>query len=248
MNKMKTRQIISIDKEKCNGCGNCVTGCQEGALQIIDGKAELVKEEFCDGFGDCIGECPTGALMIEERPAEEFDLQAAAEHVANLRGKEAAEKMVTEQHEHQSSGCPGMQTKEIEDRKAETDQQATAGKSKLGQWPVQIDLLPSTAPYFAEADLLITADCVPIAYGDYHQDLLAGKVVAMGCPKLDEGAKYIEKLAAIITNNDLASITIARMEVPCCGGLTRIVNQAVAKANSSLEPQVVTIGVNGNKK
>ena len=244
---MKTRQIISIDKEKCNGCGNCVTGCQEGALQIVDGKAELVKEEFCDGFGDCIGECPTGALTIEERPAEEFDLQAAAEHVTEIRGEAAAKKMVAEQ-QHQAGGCPGMRMEVIENEEKKADQQETTVESKLGQWPVQIDLLSPTAPYFSEADLLITADCVPVAYGDYHQGLLAGKAVAMGCPKLDKGSKYVEKLAAIIKNNDLASITIARMEVPCCSGLTRIVNQALTKAGSSLEPQIVTIGIEGKKK
>jgi Pyruvate/2-oxoacid:ferredoxin oxidoreductase delta subunit len=276
---MKKRQIINIDKEKCNGCGNCVTGCQEGALQIVDGKAELVNEKFCDGFGACIGECPTGALTIEEREAKGFDLEAAKDRVTELRGEEAAEEMMAEQEKHQQEeqhgkhqsegesdsgghhhghhghgnhaggGCPGAKMMNMKKaKKTKSSSSDVEVESQLEQWPIQINLLPPTAPYFQEADLLITADCVPAAYGNYHNDLLQGKAVAMGCPKLDDGAQYVDKLAAIIEANDLNSITVARMEVPCCGGLERIAKQAIQEANSDLEMKTVTIGVDGTKK
>ncbi|MBM7555883.1 ATP-binding protein [Halanaerobacter jeridensis] len=255
---MKTRKIINIDEEKCNGCGNCVTGCHEGALQIVDGVAKLVNEQFCDGFGDCIGECPTGALKIEERKAEEFDLEATKEHVENLRGEEAAKEMIQaqeehaaeetshqHQHGHHSGGCPGSRMKMMnKNEKSNNDDKVGEVKSQLEQWPVQIDLLSPHAPYFSEADLLITADCVPVAYGNYQQEL-KGKAVAMGCPKLDDAQSHVNKLASIIKENDLNSIKILRMEVPCCGGMVQIAEQALDKANSDLELEVKTIGING---
>ncbi|WP_027338994.1 ATP-binding protein [Halonatronum saccharophilum] len=274
---MTKRQIIKIDEDKCNGCGLCVTGCHEGALQIIDGKAKLVNEEFCDGFGDCIGECPTGALVIEEREAKEFDLKATAEHVKEIRGEEAVQEMLKAQKAHTGDeepaldlaagsecGCPGTQMKMIKKpsagcpstkmRMLNQKQEATEQnydvelESQLQQWPVQIHLVPPAAPYFKNADLLITADCVPVAYANYHQKLLKGKAVAMGCPKLDDGQAYVNKLAAIIKQNDLQSITVARMEVPCCGGLVKIVQQAVKQANSNLEVEITTVGIGGQLK
>ncbi|MGM0502846.1 MAG: 4Fe-4S dicluster domain-containing protein [Bacillota bacterium] len=258
---MKTREIISIDEEKCNGCGECVTGCHEGALQIVDGVAKLVNEHFCDGFGDCIGECPTGALQIEEREAAEFDVEATKEHVENLRGAEAAQEMMQAQEEHagdekeshhshsHQGGCPGSRMMNMDKNKESNNhnQETKDVKSQLQQWPVQIDLLSPQAPYFAGSDLLITADCVAVAYGNYQQ-LLKDKTVAMGCPKLDDAQKHIDKLAAIIKHNDLNSITVARMEVPCCGGMTQIVKQALEIADSDLEVEVKTIGINGELK
>ena len=260
---MKTRKIINIDEEKCTGCGNCVTGCHEGALQIVDGVAKLVNEQFCDGFGDCIGECPTGALKIEERKAEEFDLEATKEHVEDVRGKEAAERMLAAQEEHaanedskekehdhhhgHSGGCPGSRMKMMHknnDNNKSDSQEVKGVESQLEQWPVQIDLLAPQAPYFANSDLLITADCVPVAYGNYQQ-MLQGKSVAMGCPKLDNAQKYVSKLASIIKENNLNSITVARMEVPCCGGMVQIAEQALEMADSDLELEVKTIGING---
>ncbi len=268
---MAKRQIIKIDEDKCNGCGLCVTGCHEGALQIIDGKAKLVNESFCDGFGDCIGECPTGALVIEEREAREFDLDATAEHVRSLRGDDAVKDMIKSQEVHEekevkvatdhnggcpgsrmrvitkpSSGCPGSQMKVMNG--GTNDNESEELESELQHWPVQIHLLSATAPYFKNADLLITADCVPVAYANYHQKLLKGRTVAMGCPKLDDGEAYLTKLTSIIANNDIKSITVARMEVPCCGGMVRIVEEAVKTAESDLEVEVVNIGVNGRVK
>ncbi|PRX22475.1 4Fe-4S binding protein [Orenia metallireducens] len=269
---MAKRQIITIDEDKCNGCGLCVTGCHEGALQIVNGKAKLVNESFCDGFGDCIGECPTGALVIEEREAKEFDLDATAEHVRTLRGDEAVEEMMKAQEVHEakeeapkhnhgggcpgsrmrvmkkpSGGCPGSQAKSLKknDNNGDSDVEV---QSTLQQWPVQISLLSPFAPYFKNADLLITADCVPFAYGDYHRKLLKGKAVAIGCPKLDDGDAYVDKLATIIANNDLKSITVARMEVPCCGGMVRITEEAVKRSGVDIEVEIVTIGINGELK
>ena len=276
---MKKRKIINIDEEKCNGCGNCVTGCHEGALQIVDGVAKLVNEHFCDGFGDCIGECPTGALKIEEREAAEFDLEATKDHVEDLRGEEAAEEMMQAQKEHaeneeednhgHSGGCPGSKMKTMnknkdnhghsggcpgsrmkmmnKSQKENNNEQANNVESQLEQWPVQLDLLSPQAPYFAESDLLVTADCVPVAYGNYQQ-ALKGKAVAMGCPKLDKAQSHIKKLTSIIEENELNSITVLRMEVPCCGGMVQIAKQALEAAGSDLELKVKTVGINGELK
>ncbi|SJZ53548.1 ATP-binding protein [Selenihalanaerobacter shriftii] len=255
---MAKRKIIRINENKCNGCGNCVTGCHEGALQIIDGKAKLVNESFCDGFGDCIGECPTGALVIEEREAEEFDLQATAEHVKDLRGEEAVEEMLAAQEVHDdnendtkphshSGGCPGSRMRVMKTENNTTNKNVKID-SELEQWPVQIHLLSPNAPYFENADLLVTADCVPTAYANYHQDLLKGKAVALGCPKLDDANAYIEKFTQIIANNNLNSITIARMEVPCCGGLVHIVEEAIKAAQVDLNVEIITVGIDGELK
>ena len=256
---MQTRKIINIDEEKCTGCGECVVGCDEGALQIIDGVAKLVNEHFCDGLGACIGECPTNALQIEEREAKEFDIDAAKEHVKELRGAEAAENMVAEQKKHADNkdeakeeaptgGCPGMKMQMMDkDEDEQTDNQEVDQPSQLEQWPVQLDLLSPQAPYFAGADLLVTADCVPVAYGNYQQEL-KDKAVAMGCPKLDKAEKHKNKLAAIIAENNLNSITVLRMEVPCCGGMVKLTEAALEEAGSDLEIEVKTIGINGELK
>ncbi|GAB6100104.1 4Fe-4S binding protein [Halanaerocella petrolearia] len=261
---MAKREIVKIDEDKCNGCGECITGCHEGALQIVDGVAKLVNEEFCDGFGDCIGECPTGALTIEEREAKEFDIEATKDHVKELRGEEAVEEMMKAQEEHadeedtttghnhshagHTGGCPGSRMRMMNKTNTESTEDEVEVESQLEQWPVQIHLVPPTAPYFKNADLLVTADCVPAAYGNYHQKMLKGRAVAMGCPKLDDAQAYVDKLAAIIKENDLNSITVARMEVPCCGGLVRIAEQAIQTAGSDLDLEVETVGINGKLK
>ncbi|AGB42080.1 hypothetical protein Halha_2202 [Halobacteroides halobius DSM 5150] len=257
---MAKREIIRIDEDKCNGCGECIVGCHEGALQIVDGVAKLVNEEFCDGFGDCIGECPTGALTIEEREAKEFDLEATKDHVEKVRGEEAVEEMMKAQAEHadedkkeshghgHTDGCPGSRMRMMNKDNTKSSGEEVEVESQLEQWPIQIHLLPPTAPYFKNADLLITADCVPAAYGNYHQKMLKGKAVAMGCPKLDDAQAYVDKLTAIIRENNLNSITVARMEVPCCGGLVRIAEQAIQGANSELVLEVETVGINGKLK
>ena len=252
---MVKRKIITIDEEKCNGCGNCVTGCQEGALQIVDGKAKLVNEKFCDGFGDCIGECPTGALKIVEKETKDFDLEATKKHVKNIRGEKGVQAMLAAQQEHgqeitdneddlQACGCPGMSMKTI-NKNNNSQAKATASiNSELQQWPVQIHLLSPRAPYFKNANLLVTADCVPVAYGDF-QKLLKGKTIALGCPKLDNAEQYITKITKIIKNNDLKSITVARMEVPCCGGLVNIVKTALRQSDSDLKLKVINLSIEG---
>ncbi|MBM7624139.1 ATP-binding protein [Sporohalobacter salinus] len=235
---MKKRSIIQIDEDKCIGCGNCVVDCEEGALEIVDGKAKLVNEVFCDGLGNCIGNCPTGALTIEKREAKKFDPEATKKQVKKMK----KEKKET------SCGCPGKKMKMIDKKVDKNENNEVTVESQLQNWPIQIALLPYEAPYFDNADLLITADCVPGAYGDYHNKLLKGKTVAMGCPKLDNASNYIDKLAAIIENNNLNSITIARMEVPCCSGLVRILEEAINKAESNLNIEVITIGIDGRIK
>ncbi len=245
---MVKRKIIIIDEDKCNGCGNCVTGCQEGALQIIDGKAKLVNEQFCDGFGDCIGTCPTGALKIEEKETKDFDLEATKEHVKNIRGQKGVEKMLRAQQAHSqpvSGGCPGSRMMNMNKTKSPKNTNQQKVESELQQWPIQLHLLSPQAPYLNNSNLFISADCVPVAYGDF-QKLLKGKIIALGCPKLDNAQRYIEKLTEIIKYNNIQSITVARMEVPCCGGLVQIVKNAIDEANSNLELNIINISIDGN--
>jgi NAD-dependent dihydropyrimidine dehydrogenase PreA subunit len=233
------RTIIRIDEEKCNGCGQCVEACAEGALQLVEGKARLVSESYCDGLGACIGECPQGAISFERRVAEDFDEKAVEAHLRRS-GREPA---VPLGHDH--AGCPGAAARQFQP--AGHAGRSTGQASALGQWPVQLALVPPTAPYFQGADLLVSADCVPFAYADYHADLLSGKAVVVGCPKLDDAEFYVQKLAAILSASDIRSITVATMEVPCCRGLERIVRRAMAEAGENLPIEVVTVGIRGEK-
>ena len=207
------RRIIQIDKEKCNGCGACANACHEGAIDIINGKAELVREHFCDGLGDCLPECPTGAISFEEREAPAYDEEAV---------KEAQKKIVTQSQAMSAhTGCPGSKSVQIHQKEAtETENPSAIADqiARLQNWPVQIKLAPVSAPYFHNVRLLIAADCTAYAYANFHQDFMRNKVTLIGCPKLDQ-VDYCEKLTAIIQNNNIQSVTIARMEVPCCGGL-----------------------------
>ena len=234
------RKIIRIDKEKCNGCGACATACHEGAIDIINGKAELVREHFCDGLGDCLPECPTGAISFEEREAPAYDEEAV---------KEAQEKIFAKNQEMSAySGCPG--TKIMQIQRTETSEPVepslTADSmSKLQNWPVQIKLAPVSAPYFNDAKLLIAADCTAYAYASFHQDFIRNKVTLIGCPKLDQ-VDYSEKLTAIIQNNNIQSVTIVRMEVPCCGGLEMAAKKALQNSGKFIPWQVVTISIDGN--
>ena len=233
------RKIIRIDKEKCNGCGACAKACHEGAIDMIDGKAELVREHFCDGFGDCLPECPTGAISFEEREAPEYDEEAVKE----AQKKKAAENMTQPAH----TGCPGSKIMQIQ-RRAESDTNATPAngsqESMLCNWPVQIKLAPVSAPYFSGAKLLIAADCTAYAYANFHQDFIRNKVTLVGCPKLDN-VDYSEKLTSIIQNNDIQSVTIVRMEVPCCGGLEMAAKKALMDSGKFIPWQVVTISIDG---
>ena len=233
------RKIIRIDKEKCNGCGACATACHEGAIDIINGKAELVREHFCDGLGDCLPECPTGAISFEEREAPEYDEKAV---------KEAQKKILAKNQTVATHvGCPGSKSMQIQRKEtSETKKLSpTADQvSKLQNWPVQIKLAPVSAPYFNDAKLLIAADCTAYAYASFHQDFIRNKITLIGCPKLDQ-IDYSEKLTAIIQNNNIQSVTIVRMEVPCCGGLEMAAKKALQNSGKFIPWQVVTISIDG---
>lgn len=237
------RQIIHIDEEKCNGCGLCASACHEGAIDIVNGKAKLVREHFCDGFGDCLPNCPTGAIRFEEREAPEYD--EAAVKAAQEKKKEEEKTMAP------FAGCPGsriMQFSANQDDGKEAAASEEAGSrrnvSRLGQWPCQIKLVPEQAPFFDGAKVLIAADCTAYAYANMHEDFMKRKITIIGCPKLDD-IDYSEKLTAIIRDNDIKSVTIVRMEVPCCGGLQRAAENALRASEKFIPWQVVTISRDG---
>lgn len=243
---MPLRKIVLIDEEKCDGCGLCAEACHEGAIRIQEGKARLVSDILCDGFGDCLGECPQGAITIVEREAAAYSEDAVKEHLATTRP--TSELPI-------AGGCPGSAVRELLPRsaaapRAGAPQEATAGlerPSALRNWPVQLHLAPVQAPYFAGARLLIAADCVPFALAGFHEGMLDGRTLLIGCPKLDDTSAYHEKLAAIFRFNDIRSVEIAVMEVPCCRGLVHLVDQALASAgkSDSLRPTLTTVGIRG---
>ncbi len=239
------RTIINIDKEKCNGCGLCVSACHEGAIAMVDGKAELIRDDYCDGLGNCLPVCPTGAITFEEREAAAFD-EAAVEE--NMRRKKEAEQ--NHHQPHLACGCPGSQARALKRESTEPSApaaspvQAAAMESQLQQWPVQIKLVPVNAPYFDGANLLIAADCAAYAYANFHQDFIKNRITIIGCPKLDEG-DYSEKLTAILANNNIKSVTVVRMEVPCCGGIQNAAITALKNSGKMIPWQVVTISTTG---
>ncbi len=220
------RRIIRIDEGKCNGCGACAAACHEGAIEMVDGKARLTREDYCDGLGDCLPACPTGAISFEEREAPAYDEEAV----------KASRKTL-------ACGCPGTAARSI--RREERLERAHAkAESELTQWPVQIRLLPVNAPYFADADILVAADCTAYAYGSFHEDFIRGRVTLVGCPKLDP-VDYAEKLTAIFSANSIRSVTVARMEVPCCGGIERAVRSAIDASGKDIPLSVITISTDG---
>ena len=237
------RKIVHIDEEKCNGCGLCVEACHEGALQLIDGKAKLVSESYCDGLGDCLPECPTGAITIVEREAEPYDEEAVKRNMeARKAEKDTAEDTLP-------CGCPGTHARTIQ-RKTEAPTapaavQNVAVESQLRQWPCQIKLVHPNAPYFDNAHLLVAADCTAYAYAGIHSDFMKDRITIIGCPKLDH-TDYSQKLAAILANNDIQSITVLRMEVPCCSGLVHAVRNAMLTSGKVIPWNVVTVSVDGN--
>ena len=241
-----TRKIIEIDEELCNGCGNCVIACAEGAIQIIDGKAKVIADKYCDGLGACIGDCPEDALKIIEREADDFDEEAVEEL---LKEQKAAKKAT----EPIACGCPSTTLKTFPTAgKAEAcgctnhSQVATSGgRSSLGHWPVQIKLVPPGAPFLRDADLLIAADCVPVAYPTFHADFLSGKAVMIGCPKFDNAEEYVEKLSQVFKVSGIKSITSVIMEVPCCSAMPVIVKKALAKADVEIPFKEVVISARG---
>ena len=233
---MAMRNIVKIDEEKCDGCGLCVNACAEGAIKIVDGKAKLVSEIYCDGLGACIGHCPQDAITIEKREAAEFDKEATKTHLAKEQKAQTQTDFV----------CPGMMTKELKEKGKTTETTVTTVPSQLSHWPVQLKLVSPHAPYFANADLLLVADCVPFAMGDFHNRFLKDRSIVVGCPKLDDAEFYIEKLAVILKANKLNSLTVIHMEVPCCFGLTRIAREALARSGVKMSFEDITIDLRGN--
>ena len=269
------RKIVKIDQAKCNGCGLCVPSCAEGAIQIIDGKAHLVAENLCDGLGNCLGQCPVDAITVEERPAEEFDERAVAGHLAQIGDAKPQAAPVhaaaAASREGISGGCPGSMLRLLDPKPAPPGEgcpgsrlrQLKAGKgaqasappadgskvqrpSQLGHWPVQLALVPTSGPIWQDADVLICADCVPFALPEFHERLLAGKTLAIACPKLDDVEPYVKKLATIFANNTIRSITVAHMEVPCCLGIVHAVREALDRCGrNDIEVHDVTVGIEG---
>ncbi|MGB7580907.1 MAG: 4Fe-4S binding protein [Sedimentisphaerales bacterium] len=232
---MALRNIIVIDEEKCNGCGLCAKACAEGAIKIINGKAKLVSETYCDGLGACIGHCPQNAIKVIQREAKPFDEEATKEHLSQIKQQQPVPFM-----------CPGMVAAQLRNTPKKSDSTAGDVSSQLTHWPVQLKLVSAHAPYFADARLLLVADCVPFTMGDFHSRFLRGHSIVVGCPKLDDARFYIEKLADILQANKLKSLGVVHMEVPCCHGLTRIAQEALAKAGVEMSFEDVTIGLNGS--
>lgn len=233
---MVMRNIVKIDEEKCTGCGQCVTACAEGAIKIINGKAKLVSETYCDGLGACLGHCPEDAISVEQREAAEFDDEATKAYLESEEKAQAASGFV----------CPGLMAQDLSDRKEVTAGNDVEVPSQLSHWPVQLKLVSPGAPYLNGADLLLVADCVPFAMGDFHNRFLKDHSVVVGCPKLDDGQYYIGKLAEIIKMNKLNSLTVVHMEVPCCSGLIRIAQEAIMKSGVAMTFDDVTISLRGD--
>ncbi len=234
---MAVRKIVKIDEEKCDGCGQCIVDCPEGALQIIDGKARVVKESYCDGLGACIGACPRDAITIEQREAEPFDEKAVKQHMAEARRQKAKLPAL-------ECGCPGSAVREMR-RPSPADPSAGDVPSQLSHWPVQLTLVPPNAPFLREADLLLVADCVPFAVADFHARFLQGHPVVVGCPKLDDPQAYVGKLAQILQQSSIRNLTILHMEVPCCTGLCMIAKRAMETAGVSVPVKEITVSVDG---
>lgn len=225
------RKLIKIDEKKCNGCGACANACHEGAIAMVNGKAKLVREDYCDGLGDCLPACPTGAITFEEREAPAYDEQA----VKLAKMQKLGQRL--------PCGCPGTQSKIIKHDPSTVTQRVSVS-SQLSQWPVQIKLVPVNAPYFENANLLVAADCTAYAYADFHNEFIRNRITLVGCPKLDS-VDYAEKLAAIIAGNSIKSVTVVRMEVPCCGGIENAVKTALQNSGKFLPWRVVTISTDG---
>lgn len=246
---MMRRKIVSIDEKKCNGCGLCIEGCHEGAIELIDGKAKLVSDEYCDGLGDCLPQCPTGAIEIIERESKEYDEEAVKKRMADKANEKSSSKPMP-------CGCPGTMAKKIERKtlnvannnvvKAKEISLDIPMQSQLSQWPVQLKLVNPNAQYFKNANLLVAADCTAYAYANFHNDFIKDHITVIGCPKLDDNEYYKEKLTEILKVNNIKSITVVRMEVPCCGGIINSIKEAMLKSQTIVPYREVTISSDGN--
>jgi NAD-dependent dihydropyrimidine dehydrogenase PreA subunit len=248
------REIVRIDEDKCNGCGLCVPACAEGAIKIVDGKAKLIADNLCDGLGACLGHCPQDAIIIEKRNAHAFDEEAVEAHLA--AGNEAVHPSppaeggcpsarVRTVPSPASGGCPSAQAREVASTAGDERPAAGPRQSELRQWPVQMHLVPPTAPFLKNAEVLLAADCAAFAYADFHRDLLQGKALLIGCPKLDDGRAYLDKLTAILEQNEIRSLTVVHMEVPCCSGLIALARQAVAASGKDVPVDTVKVTIGG---
>ena len=227
-----SRKIIEINEDKCNGCGICALACHEGAIEMVNGKAKLLRDDYCDGLGDCLPACPMGAISFVEREAAAYD-------------KEAVKKNMMLKKHNTSSGCPGSRLKQMNHETQKCMENNNPILSKLSQWPVQIKLMPANSPYFNDSNLLIAADCTAFAYGHFHNQFIKNHITLIGCPKLD-AIDYTEKLTEIIKNNNIKSVTVVRMEVPCCGGIENAVKNALQASKKFIPWRVVTISINGD--
>jgi Pyruvate/2-oxoacid:ferredoxin oxidoreductase delta subunit len=259
------RKIVRIDEARCNGCGECITSCAEGAIALVGGKARLVSEVYCDGLGACLGDCPEGAITVEEREADAFDEAAVQSHLTRLgraplpghgpaRAHGPATAAAPAVHGAAHAGCPGSALRELRPTSLQVVRDAPGpaaapaprqGGSALSHWPIQLMLVPPQAPWLAGADLLVAADCVPFAYDSFHAELLAGRKLVIACPKLDDNRANADKLTALCARGDLRSITVVRMEVPCCGGLSMAAREAVQRSGARTTVRDVVIGVDG---
>jgi NAD-dependent dihydropyrimidine dehydrogenase PreA subunit len=260
------RKIVRIDEDKCNGCGLCVPACAEGAIQIIDGKARLIADNLCDGLGACLGDCPRDAITVEEREADEFDKEAVDEHLkaSGLPPAAPLAHAAPASHAHHGGGCPSAQVRSfspptgggcpsarvtsIERPAQETAAAVGPAQSRLAHWPVQLHLVPPTAPFLRGADVLLAADCAPFAFASFHEELLKGKALLIACPKLDDTTPYLDKLTAMIQQSQIKSLTVVHMEVPCCSGLLHLARQAIARGGRDIPLETVCIGIRGDLK
>lgn len=236
---MVLRNIVKINEKICNGCGLCIPSCAEGALQIIDGKARLIKDIYCDGLGACLGKCPKGAITIIQREAKEFDEKAAEQHVKISRTAPNVQTRFT--------GCPSTQIIHLKKEEKQIIDTTENRDSRLSTWPVQLKLMPPNAPFLQNADLLVAADCVPFAYAEFHEDMLKNRTLAIGCPKLDNTTLYRNKLAEIFKTSNIKSVTVVNMEVPCCFGLNHLVQDAIKMSGKTVPLKQETISIKGEK-
>lgn len=252
------REIVRIDEDKCNGCGDCVPACAEGAIKIIDGKAKLIADNLCDGLGACLGHCPMDAIKVEKRDADEFDEGAVEEHLAEQSS------LAQENEAPRSGGCPSAQVHSFSpapgmgcpsarpmsagQTEKDSNNEATSRQSQLRQWPIQMHLVPPTAPFLKGADLLLAADCAAFAHADFHKELLKGKALLIGCPKLDDGRAYLEKLTAMLQQNEIKRLSVVHMEVPCCSGLVAMARQAIEASGKDVPLETLCVGIQGDIK